>query len=41
LAHGALSGAHEWNELIASRALIYNPERVIGADFEVVRDTGF
>jgi hypothetical protein len=26
---------------IARRAFIYQPERVIGTDFEVVRDTGF
>ena len=26
---------------IARRAFIYKPERVIGTDFEVVRDTGF
>jgi hypothetical protein len=26
---------------IARRAFIYQPERVIRADFEVVRDTGF
>ena len=28
-------------EAIARRASIYGPQRVIEADFEVVRDTGF
>ena len=28
-------------EAVACRASIYQPERVIWADFEVVRDTGF
>jgi hypothetical protein len=41
LASGALTGAHEANELVGCRAFIYQPERVIEADFEVVRDTGF
>jgi len=41
LASGALSGALEGIGPIARRASIYQPERVIGADFEVVRDTGF
>ena len=41
LASGALSGASEGIELIARGAFIYQPKRVIGADFEVVRDTGF
>jgi hypothetical protein len=41
LASGALSGAHEANELAGCRAFIYKPERVIEADFEVVRGTGF
>ncbi len=41
LASGALSGASEGIELIARGAFIYQPERVIGAETEVVRDTGF
>ncbi len=41
LASGALHGALEGIGPIALRAFIYQPERVTGADFEVVRDTGF
>ena len=41
LASGALSAAHQENEPIARRAIIYRPERVIESDFEVVRDTEF
>ena len=41
LASGALSGAHELIEMIARRASIYEPQRVMEANLEVVRDTGF